>query len=103
MNETALNQLPVIMHDLEEEGNANGFVCLFIRQSCIWQIIGSQTDFLLRGHFLNKLMVNLYGFYYKRTCFVEEMLQIYDVYSRDCKLVWILSIPDGQFQSFSWI
>ncbi len=30
MNEAALNQLPVNMHDLEEEGNANGFVCLSV-------------------------------------------------------------------------
>ena len=30
MNDAALNQLPVNMHDLEEEGNANGFVCLSV-------------------------------------------------------------------------
>ncbi len=30
MNVAALNQLPVNMHDLEEEGNANGFVCLSV-------------------------------------------------------------------------
>ncbi len=30
MNEAALNQLHVNMHDLEEEGNANGFVCLSV-------------------------------------------------------------------------
>ena len=30
MNEAALKQLPVNMHDLEEEGNANGFVCLSV-------------------------------------------------------------------------
>ncbi len=30
MNDAALNQLPANMHDLEEEGNANGFVCLSV-------------------------------------------------------------------------
>ena len=30
MNEAALNQFPVNMHDSEEKGNANGFVCLSV-------------------------------------------------------------------------
>ena len=30
MNGAALNQLPANMHDSEEEGNANGFVCLSV-------------------------------------------------------------------------